>query len=75
MNFITVKDIMKDLQVTDKEVAMAIYSGRIPRPNDEGGWYKQDIVIYLNLWERGLVSKRKQVADRVSKFSFPSHQR
>lgn len=72
-------DIMLKLNVTEQQVIMAIYSGRLPRPNEDGGWYEQEIQIYLDLWEKGLISKRKQIARNtsvsISKFEFPAHTR
>jgi hypothetical protein len=75
---INVYDIMILLGVTEQQVAVAIYSGRIPKPNDEGGWYRQSIQMYLDLWEQSLNKKRKDVSRNIvtsSGMEFPKHSR
>ena len=47
---INVADIIDSLGVTEQQVAMAIYSGRIPKPTEEGNWFENSIQMYLDNW-------------------------
>ena len=74
---INITDIMVLLNVTEQQVAMAIYSGRIPKPNKEGYWIEGEIELYLSNWKRELVKKRKEMSSTIQSgnMSFPKHQR
>ncbi len=50
-------DIMLALGVSVDQVLMAVYSGRIPHPDEDGNWSK-DISFYLDNWKRSLERKR-----------------
>jgi hypothetical protein len=76
---INVYDIMILLGVTEQQVAIAIYSGRIPKPNDEGGWTEEHIVPFLNNWEASILkvkgTNRSLRTIESNGMTFPSHQR
>jgi len=74
---ISTTDIMVRLNVTEQQVVMAIYSGRLPKPNNEGCWNEYKIELYLSNWKRELQKKRKEMSSTIQSgnMSFPKHQR
>lgn len=75
---ITAKQIIDSLQITEMQLQMAIYSGRIPKPNAEGGWLEEDVVIHLQHWRKQLDRKAGRVTDpniTIGCMTFPKHTR
>ena len=74
---ISVTDIMVLLSVNEQQVVMAIYSGRLPKPNKEGLWEHERIEPFMINWKRQLQNKRKEVSRTIQSgnMSFPKHQR
>lgn len=74
---INATDVMTRLNVTEQQVVMAVYSGRLPRPNEEGCWEHEKIEPFMINWKRRLMNKRKEVSSTISSgnMSFPKHQR
>ena len=74
---INANDIMLRLNVTEQQVAIAVYSGRIPKPNEEGCWEHERIEPFMMNWKRQLQNKRKEVSRMIQSgnMSFPKHQR
>ena len=57
---INANDIITRLNVSEQQVIMAIYSGRLPKPNEEGSWNAEYVENYLVAWETSLNKRRKQ---------------
>jgi hypothetical protein len=79
---ITVQDIMSRLNVTEKQVEMAVYSGAIPAPDNIicNVWVDEErIQPYLEHWDSRLKRKReKEYYENniiVGNMTFPTHQR
>ena len=74
---ISATDIMVLLSVTEQQVVMAIYSGRLPKPNKEGLWEHERVEPFMINWKRQLQNKRKEVSRTIQSgnMSFPKHQR
>jgi hypothetical protein len=79
---ITVQDIMSRLNVTEKQVEMAVYSGAIPPPDTiiSNAWMDEErIQPYLDHWDARLKRKReKEYYENniiVGNMTFPTHQR
>ena len=74
---INTTDIMVLLSVTEQQVVMAVYSGRLPQPNKEGLWEHEHIEPFMINWKRQLQNKRKEVHNTIERgnMSFPKHQR
>jgi hypothetical protein len=75
----TMFEIMQYLGVSETQVSMAIYSGRIPRPDEDGNWDVKKIEIYLDRWKRLLDNKRNKEAKTINyergKLEIPRHTR
>lgn len=75
---ISASDIMVELDVTEQQVIMAIYSGRIPKPTHiDGTWSDLHIEPFLTQWKERLQSKRDEITSTISSgnMEFPKHQR
>jgi len=79
---ISSKEIIDRLAITEQQFVMARYSGRLPSPNEDGLWERSTIEDILNLWEAGLIKKRKELSESLSKnlhsgekMEFPRHSR
>ena len=59
---ITVSMVRKRLSVTEVQMTMALYSGRLPKPlqflNGEPAWDADYIEPFVALWERLLIKRR-----------------
>lgn len=75
---ITIEDIETRLNVSTKQIEMAIYSGMIPTPNERGAWDENHIEPFLMWWKSKLdrSQKREPVGNYESgKLSIPRHTR
>jgi hypothetical protein len=75
---ISANTIMAELDVTEQQVVMAIYSGRIPKPTHiDGTWSDLHIEPFLTQWKKTLRSKRDEISSTISSgnMEFPKHQR
>jgi hypothetical protein len=72
-------DIMMYLGISETQVNMAVYSGRIPPPDEDGNWDVKKIEFYLDNWKRLLDNKRNKEAKTINyeqgSLSFPRHTR
>jgi hypothetical protein len=76
---ITTTDIEQILNVTSKQVEMAIYSGCLPPPTIDGnGWEDDHIEWFIQAWA-ARIKRAKPKDDRSNfmsgQFTFPQHQR
>lgn len=74
MTITTTLDLLNQLNVSPTQLQMAIYSGRLPKPNPEGYW-EQDLTIYINLWKKSLDKKVTNKNYESGNCVFPRHTR
>jgi hypothetical protein len=51
-------EIIQRLDLTPMALEMAIYSGRLPPPNEDGEWESSRVLPYLENWERVINARR-----------------
>ncbi len=56
---VTVSDICSRLNVTEKQVQMAIYSGALPNPNEYEEWDDNHVEFFLKAWEERIKRRKK----------------
>jgi hypothetical protein len=59
---VTVSMVKQRLNITEIQITMALYSGRLPKPsqflNGEPAWDSEYIEPFVALWERLLIKRR-----------------
>jgi hypothetical protein len=56
-------DIIERLDLSPMALEMAIYSGRLPPPNEDGEWENSRVLPYLENWERVIDARRPRVKE------------
>jgi len=72
MQITTWYDIKSELGINHTQLRMALYSGRIPKPNCGFAWRTESIRFYLDHWAKQ-IAERKPAEDRYG--AYPRHQR
>ena len=54
---VSTRDVMIRLQISQMQLGMALYSGRLPNHAADATWDKDTIEPYLVNWERQLKAK------------------
>lgn len=56
-----ISDIIDYVGVNEMQVEMAIYSGRLPKPNSESEWNFNDIKQSLDYWKERIDEKNARL--------------
>lgn len=56
---VTISDICKRLNVTEKQVCMAIYSGALPNPDEYEEWHAEHVEPFLKAWIERIKRRQK----------------
>jgi hypothetical protein len=58
---VSTRDVMIRLGITQMQLGMALYSGRLPNHAADATWDKEAIEPYLANWERQLKTAKQEI--------------
>ena len=75
---ISYQDISNRLNVTEKQVELAVYSGMLPPPSNIDKWDSHHVEFYINEWAAKLARANPKADNKCityGNYTFPRHQR